>query len=206
MLSKKTEKEINLKLSEIRELRESFPDIRLSEACTARSLGDMKLIYCCKAIFPKANSKDIIAILRAAKLADKLAKVTVASLIVAPLLIKFTMGLVTDTHFMQLVNSMSGPENPLAMLEPSITPMVPQFKDAIEVGTVPTSFFGDKGAILLHMLTAGFFILVVSSFLKFTGRGDWIPLVAFVGGSIILYEIVGLFSDIYAAVFKLMAQ
>ena len=49
------------------------------------------------------------------------------------------------------------------------------------------------------MLVVGFFTLVVSSFLKFTGRGDVIPLVAFVGGGIILYEVIGLFNDIYAA-------
>ena len=77
---------------------------------------------------------------------------------------------------------------------------------AVATGTVvQTSFFGGKGAILLHMLVVGFFTLVVSSFLKFTGRGDIIPLVAFVGGGIILYEVIGLFNDIYAATKMLLS-
>lgn len=59
------------------------------------------------------------------------------------------------------------------------------------------SFFSGHGVILLHMLIVGFLTLVVSSFLKFTGRGDLIPLVAFVGGGVILYEVLGLFKDIY---------
>jgi len=70
---------------------------------------------------------------------------------------------------------------------------------------VQQSFFGGKGAILLHMLVVGFFTLVVSTFMKFTGRGDMIPLVMFVGGAIILYEVIGLFNDIYSATKALMS-
>lgn len=66
--------------------------------------------------------------------------------------------------------------------------------------SVPTSFFAGHGAILLHMLVAGFLTLVVTTFLKFTGRGDLIPLVVFVGGGVILYEVMGLYTDIYNAV------
>lgn len=80
--------------------------------------------------------------------------------------------------------------------------LAPPAKGAV----VQTSFFGGKGAILLHMLVAGFFTLVVSSFLKFTGRGDLIPLVAFVGGGIILYEVIGLFNDIYLAIKTMLSM
>jgi hypothetical protein len=62
------------------------------------------------------------------------------------------------------------------------------------------SFWAGHGAILLHMLVVGFVTLVVTTFLKFTGRGDLAPLVVFVGGGVILYEVLGLFKAIYQAV------
>lgn len=71
---------------------------------------------------------------------------------------------------------------------------------ASEVHTPPPSFFSGHGVILLHMLLLGFITLVVTTFLKFTGRGDLAPLVVFVGGGVILYEVIGLFKDIYQEV------
>lgn len=62
------------------------------------------------------------------------------------------------------------------------------------------SFFSGHGVILLHMLIVGFLTLVVTTFLKFTGRGDLAPLVMFVGGGVILYETLGLFQAIYNGV------
>lgn len=62
------------------------------------------------------------------------------------------------------------------------------------------SFFNGHGVILLHMLIVGFLTLVVTTFLKFTGRGDLAPLVMFVGGGVILYETLGLFKAIYNGV------
>ncbi|MBP1934872.1 SpoIIIAC/SpoIIIAD family protein [Ammoniphilus resinae] len=61
-------------------------------------------------------------------------------------------------------------------------------------------FFAGHGVILLHMLIVGFLTLLVTTFLKFTGRGDLAPLVVFVGGGIILYEVIGLFNAIYKAI------
>jgi hypothetical protein len=61
-------------------------------------------------------------------------------------------------------------------------------------------FFRGEGKILLHMLIAGFLTVVVTTFLKFTGRGDLIPLVVFVAGGIILKEVLALFQGIYNAV------
>lgn len=61
-------------------------------------------------------------------------------------------------------------------------------------------FFDGYGVILLHMLIIGFLTLVVTTFLKFTGRGDLAPLVMFVGGGVILYECMGLFNAIYTGV------
>ena len=71
-------------------------------------------------------------------------------------------------------------------------------------GAVTASFIGTHGVILIHMLIIGFLTLVISTFLKFTGRGDIIPLVAFVGGGTILYEVMGLFKDIYVAVVQFL--
>jgi len=65
---------------------------------------------------------------------------------------------------------------------------------------VAGTFFSGHGVILLHMLIVGFLTLVVTSFLKFTGRGDLAPLVVFVGGGVILYECMQLFYDIYHGV------
>jgi hypothetical protein len=59
------------------------------------------------------------------------------------------------------------------------------------------ALFSGDGRILLHMLIIGFVTLVISTFLKFTGRGDLIPLVMFVGGAVILKECLGLFHSIY---------
>lgn len=70
---------------------------------------------------------------------------------------------------------------------------------------VGQSFFQTHGVILLHMLIMGFLTLVVTTFLKFTGRGDLIPLIAFVGGGAILYEVLGLFMDIYQAILKFLS-
>lgn len=66
-------------------------------------------------------------------------------------------------------------------------------------------FFQGHGAILLHMLIVGFLTLLVTTFLKFTGRGDLAPLVVFVGGGVILYEVIQLFNDIYHAVKTFLA-
>jgi hypothetical protein len=67
---------------------------------------------------------------------------------------------------------------------------------------IPASgaFFDGHGVILLHMLIVGFLTLVVTTFLKFTGRGDLAPLVMFVGGGVILYEVLDLFKAIYNGV------
>jgi len=80
------------------------------------------------------------------------------------------------------------------------------FNPAFAVSTVPVNLLGEKGAILLHMMVIGFVTLVVSSFLKFTGRGDFIPLVMFVGGGIILYEVIGLFRDIYTGIATMLSM
>lgn len=61
-------------------------------------------------------------------------------------------------------------------------------------------FFAGHGVILLHMLIVGFLTLIVTTFLKFTGRGDLAPLVVFVGGGVILYEVIQLFNAIYQAI------
>lgn len=63
--------------------------------------------------------------------------------------------------------------------------------------TSPASIFSGHGVILLHMLVLGFVTLVVTTFLKFTGRGEIIPLVVFVGGGVILLEVLKLFKAIY---------
>lgn len=71
---------------------------------------------------------------------------------------------------------------------------------AFAVNNPPTpsvNFFSGNGVILLHMLIVGFVTLVITTFMKFTGRGDLAPLVAFVGGGVILYEVLGLFKSIY---------
>lgn len=62
------------------------------------------------------------------------------------------------------------------------------------------SFWAGNGAILLHMLIIGFVTLIVTTFLKFTGRGDIAPLAMFVGGGVILYEVLGLFKSIYVGI------
>lgn len=64
------------------------------------------------------------------------------------------------------------------------------------------SFFDGHGVILLHMLIVGFLTLVVTTFLKFTGRGDLAPLVIFVGGGVILYETIELFQALYDGIVR----
>lgn len=74
------------------------------------------------------------------------------------------------------------------------------FTFAPQVAFAQGTFFSGHGVILLHMLIIGFLTLCVTTFLKFTGRGDLAPLVMFVGGAVILYECMELFNDIYKGV------
>lgn len=60
--------------------------------------------------------------------------------------------------------------------------------------------FSGDGAILLHFLIIGFVTLIITTFLKFTGRGDLAPLVMFVAGGVMLVEVIQLFNHIYSAV------
>lgn len=98
--------------------------------------------------------------------------------------------------------------NAIAMATPSVVMTMFGVSPMFLMGTllpplaVPVAggFFDGHGVILLHMLVVGFLTMVVSTFLKFTGRGDLIPLVAFVGGGVILYETMQLFQDIYAGI------
>jgi hypothetical protein len=76
---------------------------------------------------------------------------------------------------------------------------VPVFADGAPKPS-EVSFFHGHGVILLHMLTVGFVTLVVTTFLKFTGRGEIVPLVVFVSGGVVLYEVLQLFKDIYREV------
>lgn len=77
---------------------------------------------------------------------------------------------------------------------------VPVVGGMVATASTGYSFWNGNGALLLHMLVVGFVTLVITTFLKFTGRGDLVPLVVFVGGAIILYEVLGLFKLIYTAV------
>lgn len=98
--------------------------------------------------------------------------------------------------------------NALALTVPAFTMSLFGVSPMFFVGTllpqiaipVAGSFFSGHGVILLHMLIIGFLTMVVSTFLKFTGRGDLIPLVAFIGGGVILYETMQLFNDIYKGI------
>jgi hypothetical protein len=98
--------------------------------------------------------------------------------------------------------------NKLALATPAFAMTVFKVSPMFLLGTllppiaipVAGSFFAGHGVILLHMLIIGFLTLVVTTFLKFTGRGDLAPLVMFVGGGVILYETLGLFKAIYTSV------
>lgn len=74
---------------------------------------------------------------------------------------------------------------------------VPAMAPPAHNGMPSKDFFSGHGVILLHMLVLGFVTLVITTFLKFTGRGDLAPLVVFVGGGVILYEVLGLFKALY---------
>jgi hypothetical protein len=163
-----------------------------------RSVGTFSDITACQDIFPYASLDDIHAILNSRKLIRWYKhnyKVINMLAITAPTFALTLFNVMPGTLIYQYLTSST------AISFSSIPATVPGIVNVVGAGTtVPTSFFGGKGAILLHMLVVGFFTLVVSSFLKFTGRGDLIPLVAFVGGGIILYEVIGLFNDIYGAI------
>jgi hypothetical protein len=60
--------------------------------------------------------------------------------------------------------------------------------------------FSGDGAVLLHFLIIGFVTLIITTFLKFTGRGDLAPLVMFVAGGVMLLEVITLFNHIFGAV------
>lgn len=59
-------------------------------------------------------------------------------------------------------------------------------------------FFDGQGRILLHIVVFGFVVLVITTYLKLTGRGEMIPLIVFVGGCVILNELMDLFRSLYS--------
>ena len=151
-------------------------------------IGKLSEIYECKTNFPKLKYSDMNLLLNSRKFTHWYKS--------NQRVINF-LALAAPSITINILNATIPSNTLFEMINPSM---------AVSTGTVvQTSFWGGKGAILLHMLVVGFFTLVVSSFLKFTGRGDFIPLVAFVGGGIILYEVIGLFNDIYGAVKTLLS-
>lgn len=150
-----------------------------------RTIGTISEINACKKMFPKAKLEDISAILNSRHFTRWYKKNHQIINTIAFTIPAFTMTLFGIT-----------PGSPLfSLLNPAVT---------AEAGT--GSFFQGQGAVLLHMLVVGFITLVLSSFLKFTGRGDFIPLVAFVAGGVILIEVINLFNSIYGAVRTLLSM
>lgn len=100
----------------------------------------------------------------------------------------------------KLVNTIAAASTYAFMTAVKVSPLF-LFGTILPPIAIPVStFFSGHGVILLHMLIIGFLTMVVTTFLKFTGRGDLAPLVMFVGGAVILYECMGLFNDIYKGV------
>jgi len=176
----------SVKFSELNTIKELMPGTTMSEVFKLGRRGVVDDIVTCKTVFPTASTEDISAIVNSRHfirwfMNNK--KITAAIMIGVP---AFSFGLfkLHPGEFLQKIvayNKYGG--------------------DAIEVyAEGGGNFFSGQGAILLHMLIIGFITLVVCSFLKFTGRGDFIPLVSFVGGAIILKEVIGLFTTIYQSI------
>lgn len=201
-------KPVALKASEINMIKEVFPKATLNDMFKLKSKGTIEDITECRNFFPDASMKDVEVIVGSRSFVRWCGrhKGAIAGLLVCvPTFAMKLFGLELGSFALSLFTHKStvaygtshaatvaygGTHGAVAaMAAPAAAPT-----------TVPTNFFGGKGAILLHMLIVGFLTLVVSSFLKFTGRGDLIPLVMFIGGAVILYEVIGLFTDIYTAI------
>lgn len=196
-----------IKFSEVSLVRAALPKATIAEAIKLKKNGTVDDIMECTKLFPKAEISDVNTILGSRRFIRWCMnnKKVIAALTIATPAFAFTMyKLVPGSFALEVLNAGK------RAVDTSTVDLFSRTGSNVIAGDGAVStfaaaaagggFFAGKGVILLHMLVCGFFTLVVSSFLKFTGRGDLIPLVAFVGGAAILYEVIGLFTDIYSAI------
>jgi hypothetical protein len=183
-------------------LREIYPDAKLKELIKLRNRGAIDEILECRTLFPDNTIAGASAILGSRQFIrwyTNNKKVATAVIVATPLFALTAFGLHGSLGLSILAQ-------PIPSFPGTVEHVVPAFPMAVTtlapvgLATSNVSFFSGNGVILLHIMLVGFFTLIVSSFLKFTGRGDMIPLVAFIGGAIILKEVIGLFNQIYGAI------
>jgi hypothetical protein len=177
--------------SDINTCKRIFPDAEFSDVLNLISKCTIKDVEDCRECFPYADIPAVKSILASREFIRWYKKTAKTAAVIAPV------------FMLTLFNILPGSIAFDWLLRPSVA----YSADAEAVATMAaadTGFFAGKGVILIHMLVVGFFTLVVSSFLKFTGRGDLIPLVMFVGGGAILYEVIGLFSSLYGSIRALL--
>ena len=191
-----------LTFSDALTIRSIYPDASLKESIKLRNSGIMKDIIECKAMFPENTIDGTSAIVGSRSFVRWFInnKKAISVLLVAtPVFALASFGL-TSSFGLNLLTQPIVPSFPGSVNE--LMPAIPNTVACVATKAVSgnASFFSGNGVILLHIMIMGFFTLVVSSFLKFTGRGDMIPLVAFIGGMLILKEVIGLFNDVYGAI------
>jgi hypothetical protein len=211
-------KEVSLKISEVNAIKAILPEATLKDMFNLKRSGKIEDVIECREAFPKASIGDIEAIVKCRSFVrwyTKNSKAINAIIIGLP---AFSLALYGLDNSSFTLNMLTEPSTVAYAMEPTAivafgtpvdTPVLSGLPSAVAAAATPAaapsaSFFNGHGVILLHMLVVGFITMVVCSFLKFTGRGDLIPLVMFVGGAVILYEVIGLFNAIYGAIKTLL--
>lgn len=192
----------SIKISEFNLIKELVPDATITQAIRLKEISDMGEIQECVEALPKLKAGDITAVIscrRFVRWYDKNGKVISVLLGLAPAFGMIMHGFTASTAIVAFGTPAGSTVHAFPSAVASIA-LKEGAKEGAKAVATEGGFFSGHGKILLHMLIVGFVTLVVSSFLKFTGRGDLIPLIAFVGCSVILLEVLRLFGDIYTAI------
>lgn len=207
LLAKKT---YALGFDEAIALKRIFPDQRLGALVGGTSAGNCIDFKECMEKFPKASYGDLEVILKSKKFIEwynKNGKKVMVIIAFLPYIAKALAGLPVFHQFLS-VGPQAVPCGTFQLAEAAVeaTEKLEPSLPAAFTAPVKPGLLSDKGYILLHIMVLGFISLVISTFLKFTGRGDLIPLITFVGGCVVLYECIGLFWSIYESIVYVLTK
>lgn len=198
MLSKRT---ISLGFNEALALKRIFPDKSIGKLLGGSNAGSSIDFSECLERFPKATYEDIETILKGRRFIEWYSKNGRMISLLISLTPAVAYSLVKLPIFNGFLNTNVSPVMSSAFqiveaaTEDNKVPLPKAFTAEIKPG-----FMSGVGYIILHVMVIGFLSLVVGTFLKFTGRGDLVPILTFISGGVILYECCTLFYAIYEAI------
>ena len=183
----------NVSYRNISFIQQTFPTLSLSQAFSLAKYLQEHDLTIINELFPTISSDNLLALLKSRAFIHWFSKYSSKLLLCIPLVAQQFPCLLAQNTAAQFFIHDTPSQVVLAASEEIPLPKV--FTDETSGGLL-----AGKGYIILQILVVGFLSLVVSTFLKFTGRGDLIPILTFISGSVILYECMGLFWSIYEGI------